>query len=706
MRRLTSALIRHPLESHQARVLIVGSKSQLAIQYAHQVRDVAPDTYVFWVHASTRARFEEAYRGIADKLQLQGRQDPEVDVLRLVSDWLCDEANSRWTMVIDNADDIETFFPLSQLGQDRVVEGPSAPLADYLPQSPNGSILVTSRSRDAAARLAGGYHNTKHVLAMDESQGLELLRNKLSTVPADQSTAVELVRILDRMPLAITQAAAYINRRAHMTIASYICEFRTNDERRESLLNCDAGDLRRDKAAANSVVTTWQMSFERIRHERPSAADLLSLMSFFNPQDIPKKTLRSHARTSARVVTGGDQGKADRLFDEDIDVLYAYSLLTVLLDKEAYEMHPLVQFCTRIWLSSCSEVELWRGRFIQLLAQEFPSDMYPDWAECQRLLPHIEPLLYNEPECEETAKAWASLLIDVAFYLLDKGSYQMAHIVAANAVTTQERILGPDDQQTLLSINTLSSVLLIEGKYDEAVKLSRRVLAGRQKELGEDHLETLRIVGNLSLVLDSQGEYDEAEKLGRRALTGMEKQVGENHLDTLVVMANLAMVLQHQGKYEEAEKLSQRALTGREKELGENHPQTLLLAVTLAMVLWPQGKYDEAEKLGRRALAGLEKQLGELHQETLASASSLGLIFHATKRYPEAEALYERAYNGYLETLGAQHARTIAFRQMLLGLQQEAKEAVSVENSRQEDRRGSSVARTVRRLFKRNPRKD
>ena len=57
--------------------------------------DATPRPFVFWVHASTRARFEEAYQGIADRLQLQGRYDPKADVLRLVSDWLCDEANGR-----------------------------------------------------------------------------------------------------------------------------------------------------------------------------------------------------------------------------------------------------------------------------------------------------------------------------------------------------------------------------------------------------------------------------------------------------------------------------------------------------------------------------------------------------------------------------------------------------------------------------------
>jgi tetratricopeptide (TPR) repeat protein len=87
-------------------------ESQLAIQYSHQVRETSPQTWVFWVHGSTKARFEEAYRGIADRLELPGRHDPKVSVLQLVRDWLCDEANGPWTMILDNVDNVNVFYPL------------------------------------------------------------------------------------------------------------------------------------------------------------------------------------------------------------------------------------------------------------------------------------------------------------------------------------------------------------------------------------------------------------------------------------------------------------------------------------------------------------------------------------------------------------------------------------------------------------------
>lgn len=43
----------------------------------------------------------------------------------------------------------------------------------------------------------------------------------------------------------------------------------------------------------SSIIVRWQMSFELIQRMRPSATDLLSLMSFFDRQGIPEHVLRS-----------------------------------------------------------------------------------------------------------------------------------------------------------------------------------------------------------------------------------------------------------------------------------------------------------------------------------------------------------------------------------------------------------------------------
>ena len=123
------------------------------------------------MHAGTVPRFEDAYRGIADALQLPGRHDPKIDVRRLVCDWLRNEENGQWLMILDNADDIDIFY--HRPGYNRgaaVISTAQEPLASFLPQSSNGMILVTSRSRDAAARLTGNGWNVFPIPAMGERQ--------------------------------------------------------------------------------------------------------------------------------------------------------------------------------------------------------------------------------------------------------------------------------------------------------------------------------------------------------------------------------------------------------------------------------------------------------------------------------------------------------------------------------------------------------
>jgi TFIIF-interacting CTD phosphatase-like protein len=62
---------------------------------------------VFWVHASNAARIEQDYRDIADQVRLAGRNDPQADIFKLVHNWLRNEKNGKWLVVLDNADDRE-----------------------------------------------------------------------------------------------------------------------------------------------------------------------------------------------------------------------------------------------------------------------------------------------------------------------------------------------------------------------------------------------------------------------------------------------------------------------------------------------------------------------------------------------------------------------------------------------------------------------
>lgn len=76
-------------------------------------------------------------------------------------------------------------------------------LSNVLPQTSNGSILVTFRSQDVALRLTGSHHDVIKVNAMDEDPALLLFR-KPFRAGLNKGDALELLRALDFMPLAIT----------------------------------------------------------------------------------------------------------------------------------------------------------------------------------------------------------------------------------------------------------------------------------------------------------------------------------------------------------------------------------------------------------------------------------------------------------------------------------------------------------------------
>lgn len=86
----------------------------------------------------------------------------------------------------------------------------------------------------------------------------------------------ELVRELDLVRLAIGQAAPYIRaREPRSSVQKYLAEFPESERKRVRPLGHDSGDLRRDGGASNSILITWQISFDYVRSKSSPAADLL-----------------------------------------------------------------------------------------------------------------------------------------------------------------------------------------------------------------------------------------------------------------------------------------------------------------------------------------------------------------------------------------------------------------------------------------------
>jgi hypothetical protein len=362
----------------------VRRKSQLAIEYSYRVRCQSPETWVFWIHASNAARFEQSFREIADHVKIPSRKDSKANIFKIVYDWLRDEKNGKWLLILDNADETRWLLEAHVTTGAVPVSGfQERPIWEYLPQIQHGSVLVMTRSRAAAVQLV----EERDIIAvepMDEMHAIALLQRKLGT-QSDREDAIELVAMLDFMPLAIVQAAAYIGQRAsRCSIRQYIKKFQKTDRSKTSLLTHKAGHFRRDQDARNSIIITWQISFDYILQERPSAADLLSLISSFDRQGFPEGLLRNGGQSRSRhenlKSSGGNnkgheneeresestESEGSDKFEDDILMLRNYSLIFTNTDK-TFGMHRLVQLATRTWL------EVTSSRSIASSRQKFSS---------------------------------------------------------------------------------------------------------------------------------------------------------------------------------------------------------------------------------------------------------------------------------------------------------------------------------------------
>jgi tetratricopeptide (TPR) repeat protein len=639
---------------------------------------------VFWVHASTTARFEQSFRDIANRVKIPGRQNPTANIFQLVHDWLCDETKGKWTLILDNVDDVG-FLKARKSGQDGdtggIEGGNSRPLVSYLPQCSHGSILITSRSGEAALQLVR-HDDIIKVDPMEKREALELFRRKVGPEVDDDGTD-DLVRELESIPLAITQAAAYVREQgSRCSVRKYLQDFEKNDRKKERLLGKKGGMDRRDWEAENCIIITWQISFEYIQTTRRSAAELLSLMSFFDRQGIPDTLLRhrNEQRDSAQDPKHNNkdscasydtehndhdeddasQSSADEKFEDDVSILRQFSFISANQDSTTFEMHGLVQLATRKWLEAHGQIERWKHQFIRNLNAELPTGEHENWEKCQTLFPHAQSAAVQKPKEQESLEDWASVLYKAAWYAWRIGKGVEAENLAFTAMKVRKKILGDEHGDTLDGMAMVGLAYTLNGRWDEAEKLDVQVMETSKTKLGVDHPDTLTSMANLAATFRNQGRWDEAEKLEVQVMETRKTKLGVDHPDTLTSMANLASTFWNQGRWDEAEKLDVQVMETSKTKLGVDHPSTLTSMANLAATFRNQGRWDEAEKLEVQVMETSKTKLGVDHPDTLTSMANLAFTWKGIGKEIEAIRLMENCIQLRKRILGVNHPHFIS----------------------------------------------
>jgi eukaryotic-like serine/threonine-protein kinase len=273
-------------------------------------------------------------------------------------------------------------------------------------------------------------------------------------------------------------------------------------------------------------------------------------------------------------------------------------------------------------------------------------------------------------------------LQDIGETLAQAGHPREAERVFRQVLDARRRVLGADSPKTLRTMNWLAQLLREDGDYADAEKIYRQVLQARIHTVGPTGEPTLETMDGLARVLASEGQFPEAEKLARQAADVRRNRKDPSQMFTGAM--GLAEILEMEHHYQEAEPLYREAIDLRTKRRGPEHPHTLNAVYSLASVLFDEGRYTEAEPLARSAFETRRQVLGPEHPDTLDSMDLLGRILTREGRYREAEELLRSNVELARRTFGAGDSDTATVIYDLA--------CATLGNSREPDHRGKALA--------------
>jgi tetratricopeptide (TPR) repeat protein len=391
-------------------------------------------------------------------------------------------------------------------------------------------VLVTSR-HGAWGRLAAPVR----LDVLHREEAVAFVRKR--TGSKDEAAAAALVEALDGLPLALEEAAAYVEATG-IGLDDYLSLV---GERMVELFGLDA-PADAVEADERRVATIWSVSLERVGTEASGAEALLNLCAFLAP-DIPRGLILERAK-GLPVELAEVAGDVLR-FNDTIKVLGHYSLVTAT--PTTLGLHRLVQAVIRARLDDAESH--WAQAAVALLRDTFPDSSWEveTWPACQQLLPHVLAAVEHAQRLDIAGEQGGWLLHQAATYLDERGQYQEAKPLAKRALNLTRNALGDNHRRMGDQYDGLARILHRLGdyrgakqQYEQALRIAEAHKDQQDFQLGSRH-------SNLGGVLRDLGDLAGARTQHERALEIGEATLGPNHPKVVYFRSNLDYVLQQLG---------------------------------------------------------------------------------------------------------------------------------------------------------------
>lgn len=661
-------------------------KTQLAAHHArflraHPVPNQRPEV-LLWADAATRDGVVFAYAQAARQLFARVPDDPELAAGQFLA-WLHDPVGAegrRWLVVWDDLTDpaeVEDLWPPSDRER--------------------GRMVVTTRHHSRTLDLRGRRLVTVQGFSDPEAEGYLRAALVEAGIEHTRDELRSLAAALDHLPLALSQAAAYMAD-LQLSPSSYLALF----HRRMAAL----GESFPRWDTRSPVSGTWALAVERADAHRPEgvARPLMGLIALLDSAAAPEQVIVSRpirnylgrrtfpARTLARHEVRLALASLERLnlVARDTPLVIGAHHLTQRATLEHTRTRPtreavraIADGLVDVWPDTARDSALGRRlRSNTAVLRERTTGRVRVWSWLWE--EGIHPVLFRAGRGLDSSRQveWAvtywEVLAEAVAHTLDpdppQHSNHPGHTSHHHPGSRHPEHFRPAGQPGApVSVDPLAYWSGVTGDLSEAQRAFEELYERQLRVLGPDHLDTLRTRHGLAYLRSQAGDTTGAIVRYRNLLADLERVVGADRVETLSTRGNLAVCRAESGDLSAAIHTAQELLTDQREHLGPDHPNTLNTLHNLAH--WrgvagdPEGAVTELHEL----TAVQEEVLGPDHPGTLTSRHNLACWQARAHDVPGAIRALESLVADRRRVQGPEHPDTLTSLRQLERLRRESR---------------------------------
>ena len=495
-------------------------KTQLAAAYA-RARLADGWRLVAWVDARDSETLLAGLAAVAEAAELSvgGSRPGIADAGQGVRHWL-EADGSRRLLVFDGVEDPGLVQP-------------------FVPAAGAARVLLTVDGElvpEFGTRVSVGVFSAEEALALlDGRTGL-----------ADEDGALAVAVQLGYLPLALDQAAAVIAKQ-HVSYAAYLAKLRVLSAGDHLACGEDEEEQPSPPGVAEAVLLAMEAA--SVADRVGVSIGVIELVAMLSPAVVRRDLLRSAGQ--AGTLLGGGRRVAASMVDQALERLNERSLLSFSLDGQAVSLHRLAARVIRAGLARQGGLAAACRAAASALDGAATAPATPrDHRAARELIGQITALLENAEASavgadEKLARMLMRLRCLALDHLVELGD-TMPHAIAIGEPLTADldRLLGPDDPDTIRARNDLARAYRETGRVADAVPLVEQILAARERLFGADDPRTLASRNNLASAYRATGRAADAIGLFEENLAACERLFGADHPRSLASRHSLDLARQ------------------------------------------------------------------------------------------------------------------------------------------------------------------